>query len=209
MWTHKIAILTILAAFVLFLATPGLARADEGNGGMEMVVNGYHVRLIFPNPAKTGENQFHVQLVGADGSPVTSAAVQVAAQPVAETVPSATPDDGMAGMAGMSGMSAATPTAEAMAGVNVNEPAAQPVSVALQAGSDAGDYDGTISFPQAGHWALHMHVMLTNGEMFSTEFPLDVAPGAPASYGILAGFFGLNVLIIVAAVVTKRKTVRA
>jgi hypothetical protein len=80
----------------------------------------------------------------------------------------------------------------------------------LQAGSDAGDYDGTISFPQAGHWTLLVHVMLTSGEMFSAEFPLDVASAAPANYGILAGFFGLNVVIVaVAAVTKKRKVVRA
>ena len=202
-----------LAAFVLFLATPGLARADEGVGGMDMVVNGYHVRLIFPNPAKTGENPFHVQLTGADGSPVTGAAVQAAAQPVAETAPSATPADsmaGMSGMEGMSGMDAATPTAEAMAGMNMDEPAAQPLTIALQAGSDAGDYDGTISFPQTGHWTLLVHVMLTSGKMFSAEFPLDVASATPASYGVLAGFFGLNVVIVaVAAVAKKRKAVRA
>jgi hypothetical protein len=107
MWTHKTAILLTLAAFVLFLATPGLAYADEGTGEMDMVVNGYHVRLVLPGPAKTGENPFHVQISGADGSPVSGAAVQAAAQPVEEMTASPTPTDSMAGM-------------------NMDEPAAQP-----------------------------------------------------------------------------------
>ena len=211
MWTHKTAIFLTLAALVLFLATPGLARADEGTGGMEKIINGYHVRLILSGPVKTGENQFHVQLTGADGAPVSGATIQAMARLAAETAASPTPADSMAGMSSMdmSNMGAATPTAEPMAGMNMDNNAAQSVAVVLQAGHDAGDYTGTLTFPQTGHWTLLVHSMLMNGEMFSAEFPLDVVSGTPASYGILAGFFGLSVIIIAAAAVTKRKTVGA
>ena len=206
---HPKTILFILAVFVLFLMTPGLAYADEGVGGAEIIVHGYHIRLIFSGAVKTGENPLHIQLTGADGTPLKGANVQVAAQPVTHAHAGPTPE-AMDGMAGMSGMAAATPTPQAMAGMNMkNDDDAQTLTVTLQAGHDAGDYAGTILFPQAGHWTLLVHVMLASGEMFSAEFPLAVAAGAPASYGILAGFIGLNVVIILTAALAKRKTVRA
>jgi hypothetical protein len=47
-----------------------------------------------------------------------------------------------------------------------------------------------------------------NGQTLDADFPVNVA-GSSASFAILAGFAGLNAVIIGAAAVTKRKPVFA
>jgi hypothetical protein len=67
----------LISAFLivstLLLAFPKAVFADGGAGGSEQEVNGYHVKLVFVEPLKVGENQFHVQITDAMGMPVTNA----------------------------------------------------------------------------------------------------------------------------------------
>ncbi len=242
MWKHKTAIILALVAIFSFLVAPGAAYADEGAGGMEMEVNGYRVRLVFPTSAKIGENDFHVQITDPDGSPVSGAQVRAAVQPVEKTEthevdmgnahghnpapptsahddmggmdmgghdeqPTVAPADSMDGMSDMDG-DAAPESTDSHGAAEMDDHAAQSLSVALQAGHEAGEYSGTITFPQAGHWMLTVDFTV-DGETLQAEFPLEVASDFPASYGILAGFFGLNVAIVAVAAVTKRKAIRA
>jgi len=177
MLKHINGILVIMVTFALFLLTPGAAYADEGKGDMELKVNGYRILLIFPTPAKVGENEFHVRIAGPDGAPLREATVKITAAPIVKT------DD--------------APKTEVRA--------VEPVSITLAAlWYEVGEYAGAISFPQSGHWVLVVD-FIAKGEMLKAEFPLEVATNIPGSYGILAAFFGLNAFIIGAAAVIRRK----
>lgn len=198
MWKMKTVI--ILTAFILFLLPPTIAFAHGEIGGMVMEVNGYHVRLILPDVVRMGENQFQVLINGVDGAPVSGAVVEAAAQPVSgqpshshNPAPEATADD----MAGMPGMDMPTP-ASSMDSMDGH--AAE--TVKLTAAPQAGLYQGSISFPKDGAWALTIHLMI-GSEMLNVQFPLDVAYATPAAYGIIAVFLALNVLIIGSAAIMR------
>jgi hypothetical protein len=201
----------------VFLITPGLAYADEGSGGQEAEVNGYHVRLVFAAPVQVGVNALHVQLVRADGSAVREAQVEIIVRPVEG------PEESDAHNAGeatkppptgeMSGMDAPepTPTTTHIDDTGSQDTASQTSaggelrSVLLSEGHDAGEYAGEINFPQAGHWRAVVHFKV-QGESLEAEFPLEVGQSMLPAYNILAGFFGLNVVILGVAAVTRRKT---
>jgi hypothetical protein len=230
---YKNVILIILAAFVLFLITPGAAFADEGTGGMEVEVDGHLVRLVFPTLAKVGDNEFHIQITGPDGSPLSSTAVEITTQPIEKTdeheagmeeapapssghgamnetgneQPTAVPSgdmDGMSGMGSEEAVESIPDNSDSHAELETDVSASEPVAVVLEAGHEAGEYAGAITFAQSGHWMLVVHFTV-NGETLEAEFPLEVATNIPASYGILAGFFGLNAFIIGTAAVVRRK----
>jgi hypothetical protein len=230
MLKHNNGILVILIAFALLFFTPGAAYADEGTGGMELKVNGYLIRLIFPTPAKVGENEFHVQIAGPDGAPLRDATVKITAAPIVKTdshesdmekkptvmaghyvlndmkevQPTAASSGGMSGMGSQKTVAPISDKIDSHDAQKTEVRAVEPVSITLQAGHEAGEYGGAISFSQSGHWMLVVD-FIAKGEMLKAEFPLEVATNIPGSYGILAGFFGLNTLIIGAAAVIRRK----
>jgi hypothetical protein len=71
-----------------------------------------------------------------------------------------------------------------------------------------GDYFAVIIFSAPGQWTLNTHSSI-NGQTLDANFPVNVVASHSASLAILAGFAGLNVLIIWVASVTKRRTVIA
>ena len=198
MWKIKTA---VILAFILFLLTPAIARAHEDVGGMVVVVNGYHVRLILPDVVRMGENQFQVLVTGADGNPVSGAALEAVAQPVSgqpshshDPAPVSATDE----MAGMPGMDTSTP-----APISMDSHAEK--TVKLTPAPQAGLYAGAISFSKEGAWVLTIHLMI-GSEMMNVEFPLEVAYTTPAASGIIAAFLSLNVVIITSAAVLRVKT---
>ena len=214
-----------LVVSLLVLMLPGAALASgNADEGTTVKVGGYQVSLGFSEAAKAGENPVHVQILDGMGMPVSGAQVEISAMPVEDTqqhqqamqngapamggmpgMDAATATPAAAGMAGMSGMGkASTP-----AGAATLEPVAsvETVTAALQPADMAGEYAGVILFPAAGHWMLNVHLSL-NGQALDAGFPLDVA-GNSAGMVILGSFAGLNVVLIGAAAVTKRKPVSA
>lgn len=223
MWKMKTTIL--LSALIFFLFTPVMALAHEGIDGTVMDVNGYHLRLIFTNPPTMGENQFQILITGDDGKPVSGAQVEAAVEPVSkETAHGHSPEptnqesthghspepasshDDMAGMPGMD-MATATPapTAHDMQNMDGIDDTHAAETVKLTAAPQAGLYQGVVSFPKEGAWALNIHFMVGN-EMLNVSFPIEVAYATPASYGIIAAFLSLNIAIVVSAAVMRRKT---
>ena len=73
---NRLIVLFVIIA-TLLMSFPKTVFADGGEGGTEQEVNGYHVKLIFVEPVKAGENQFHIQITDSMGMPVTNAEVEV------------------------------------------------------------------------------------------------------------------------------------
>jgi hypothetical protein len=120
-----------LVTLTLVLTLTQTARADGGATGSKATVNGYQIVLILTEPAKVGENQFHVQITDPMGMPVTAAEVVVTAMsadnmsklehsPTSPAVPTAGVGD-VQGMSGMPGMDVPTPAADMnMSGMNMS-----------------------------------------------------------------------------------------
>ena len=223
-WFHyTVMIFTI----TILLAVPFQGALADGAGeGIEKEANGYHIRLIFVESPKLGENEFHVQITDAMGMPVTKAEVGVIVMP--EKVMSEHEEDTSAdahGSDSMSGMDMPTeetvPTDDmnSMSGMDMgNEPEAsetsthgetqdshedEPTQIVLEAGHEPGEYSGHISFNRTGEWIFNVHFTV-DGQLTEVEFPVTVA-GLDAKYGILAGFVGINATVMSVAAIMKRK----
>jgi len=206
----------IVATFLLTF--PKTVFADEGDGGSEKEVNGYHVKLVFVEPVKVGENQFHIQITDAMDMPVTDAEVEVSAMPAEgmdthtdAEVESEAPSVGeMTSNSGdMDGMDMAAE--EPATGVMTsNEPAAdahgeETLSTILEPTTEAGEYAGELHFEKSGEWMLNVHFTV-NGETTEVEFPFEIARSLGMNYGVLAGFLGINATVLTSAAVLKRKS---
>lgn len=221
----------------LLLALPLQSVLADGEGeGIEKEVNGYHVRLVFVDAPKIGENAFHIQITDAMGMPVTNAEVMIMAAPYEDMseheedsneeshdtdsmsgmdMPEAEPtEEEASSMPGMD-MPEEEPTDEANADSHGEsqdshgsedehgETAIQ--EIVLEAGHEAGEYEGSISLNRSGDWTFHVQFTV-DGQLNEVEMPVAVA-GIDAKYGILAGFFGINATVISAAAISKRRSI--
>jgi hypothetical protein len=211
-------IATWLIIATLLLAFPKTVFADGGEGGSEKEINGYHITLIFVEPVKTGENQFHIQITDSIGMPVPNAEVEVSAMPV----------EGMSAHDENSEMEMATeaPSVGVMtsnsSGMDIaaevpstgvmkpNEPAAdehseEALTIMLEPTAESGEYAGELHFDSSGEWMLNVHFTV-NGETTEVDFPIEIARTLGLNYAVLAGFFGINGTVIAAAAFLKRKS---
>ncbi len=180
---------------------PGTALAHGESGGT-LIIGGYQVSLGFTEPAKAGQNLFHVQLLDGMGLPAKGARVTLSARPAVSAQPA---QGSMEGMEGMHSMGSSANTMSGMGGMHgmSHGPAAVPVQVT--ANETDTEYSGVITFSAPGHWTLNTHATV-NDQMLMADFPVDVAGGSSAyALTALTGFIGLNALIIWAASITKRK----
>ncbi len=229
--------LTACLSIFLLLALPLQGALADGQGeGIEKEVNGYHVRLVFVEEPRIGENDFHIQITDSMGMPVANAEVLVMAAPYEDMseheedadeeahgtdnmsgmdMPEAEPTEAETNsMPGMD-MSEDEPTEEANADAHGEmqdshgsedehgESAMQ--EIVLEAGHEAGEYEGAISLKRSGEWIFHVQFTV-DGQVNEVEMPITVA-GIDAKYGILAGFFGINATVISAAAISKRKSI--
>ncbi|MDO8755596.1 MAG: hypothetical protein Q7J80_17005 [Anaerolineales bacterium] len=216
----------VLLVTAILLLTPNQALADGGEDGYVATANGYQVELVFTEPAKTGGNEFHVQITDSMGMPVPYAVVEVSCLPAEE---SATHEEGDGAEShstdSMSGMDMPTeaPTVDSMSGMVMatelpstgvmrpnNESAAnvhdeQLTMVMLEPAHESGEYSGEVSFDKSGAWIFNVHFTV-NGEKTEVEIPVEVVR-AGSNLGILAGFFGFNATVITAAAIMKRKSI--
>lgn len=209
-----------LAITLLVLMLPGSALASPGDQGTTITVGGYQVSLTFVEPAQAGTNSIHVTILDEMGMPVSNAQVEIRGMPVNETdeheenMQPTEPD-----MGGMEGMDPPAPTAvptESMHGVEsshgVDESTndnqhEETVTAILEPGHESGEYGGEITFSNTGHWMLTVHFSI-DGETLEADFPVEVTGGSPSG-GILAGFAGLNAVLIGVAAITRRKPASA
>ena len=210
-------ITTWLVVATLLLAFPKTVFADGGEGGTEKEVNGYHITLIFPEPIKTGENQFHIQITDSMGMPVTNADVEVSAMPAEgmsehdenEEMATEVPSTGVM-TSNSDGMDMGS-EAPATGVMQPNEPAAdehgeEVLTVMLEPTMESGEYAGELHFDGSGEWMFNVHFTV-NGETTEVDFPVEIARTLGLNYAVLAGFFGFNIAAIIVAATLKRKTV--
>lgn len=229
--------LTAYLSIFLLLAFPLQGALADGEGeGIEKEVNGYHVRLVFVEAPRIGENDFHIQITDSMGMPVANAEVLVMAAPyenMSEHEEDANEEShGTDSMSGMD-MPEAEPTeaeTDSMPGMDMSEE--EPTEEAnvdahgeTQDSHGSEDEHGESSMQEinlvAGHEggeyegevSLHrsgdwvFHVQFTvDGQLNEVELPVTVA-GIDAKYGILAGFFGINATVISAAAISKRRSI--
>jgi hypothetical protein len=214
---------------LLALLLPGTVLADGGDG-TTVTVGGYQVSLVFAETVKADENPFHILIHDAMGMPVSNAQVEISAMPVKDSpqhqenmensapakgalegmnsTPTAAASSGMSGMSGMAGMEVApttVPINEMPEMADETDHLNETIKVLLVSGEEAGEYSGEITFPQAGHWMMTTHFLI-NGETFDADFPVEVTGSSSAGF-LLAGFAGLNMVIIGTAAITKRKLI--
>lgn len=215
---HGLITIFLIAA-TLLLAFPKTVFADGGGeGGIEKEVNGYHVTLIFAEPAKAGENQFHIQITDAMGMPITNAEVEVSAMP-AEGMDEHGEDSEMAAEVPSIGVMTSNSSGMDMAAeepstgvMKPSEPAAdehgeETLTVILEPTTESGEYAGEFHFDKSGEWMFNVHFTV-NGETNKVDFPVEIARALALNYGILAGFFSFNVAVVAyAAILKKRKPV--
>lgn len=219
--THSLA--TLFIVLVLLLAVPVTVLADGGSGGMEKEVNGYHVKLIFAEPVKSGANSFHLQITDSMGMPVTNAEIEIEAMPVegmdehseAESLPVGvmTSNNDMAGME-MATEEPATGVmkpnnteSESGHGSGGHAESVEPIKIMLAPSHEAGEYAGEAHFEKSGEWMFNVHFTV-NGSANETEFSFDVARALVMNYAIQAGFLGINATVIASAAALKRKSIR-
>ena len=227
--------LTACLSIFLLLALPLQGVLADGEGeGIEKEVNGYHVRLVFVEAPRIGENDFHIQIMDSMGMPVANAEVLVMAAPyedMSEHEEDANEEshstDSMSGM----DMPEAEPTEaeiDSMPGMDMSEE--EPTDEAnadshgeSQESHGSEEEHGESSMQEivlvAGHEggeyegevSLHrsgdwvFHVQFTvEGQLNEVELPVAVT-GIDAKYSILGGFFGINAVVITAAAISKRK----
>jgi hypothetical protein len=198
----------VLAISLLILQ--GTTLAIGISDGTTVTIDGYQVGLIFAEQAKAGDNSLHVQILDKKGLPVSGARVEISAMPVKDTQNhQKNMDSGAHTMDGMEGMSHSPATAPVHDMSSMGGLEATPTQVlSNEQFRKAGDYFGIITFSAAGHWMLNTHFSI-NGQALDADFPVNVVASHSASFGILAGFVGLNALIIWAASVTRRNLVSA
>jgi hypothetical protein len=196
-----------LAVSLLILMLPGTILPHDGDKGTLVTTGGYQVSLVFPEPVKVGRNPVNLKILDETGLPVSGARVEISNKPVKIMQD---PQVSMASgahthmMGGMHGMNHAMHNMQDMPGMN----AAPTVARSRGLNRMPGDYFEVITFSAPGQWTLNTHSSI-NGQTFDANFPVNVAASHSASLTILAVFAGLNVLIIWAASVSKRKPVIA
>jgi len=207
---HVHSLFTIFISLILLLALPAAVLADGSGEGMEKEANGYHVKLVFVDSARVGENQFHIQIADSLEMPVSGAEVKVSAMPVEgmDEMEMATevPVVGVMTSNNMDGMGsvAEAPTTGVMKpnAPTVNEDA---VTVSLAPAETSGEYAGAVSFEKSGEWMFNVHFTI-NGQPNQVEIPFSVARPLTLNYSILGTFLGINATVITSAAVLKRKT---
>ena len=208
------------AISLLFLLLPNMVLAHGGDERTRILIGEYLLTPVFAKPPKTGDNFLYMQIVNGTGKPVSGAQVEISAKPVENNNPH---QGNMTGGADMMNNMGDMQGMHAMHGMSPNPTTAPVHDMSSMGGMDAapaqtpfnelppssGDYFGVITFSAPGHWKLNTHFTI-NGQMFNTDFPVDVGDRS-SSFAItaLAAFIGLNALIIWIASFTKRNPVSA
>ncbi len=186
----------VMSLLILLLA--GKFLTQDGSQGATVSTGEYQVSLSFPEAIKVGRNPVNLKLLDSTGIPVSGAHLEINS---IAAHPEATMESHTHMMSDMPGMNHAMQT---MPGMNP-----EPI-VARSHGFNRmpGDYFAVIPFSTPGQWTLNTHSII-NGQTLDANFPVNVVESHSSSFVILAGFAGLNVLIIWIAFVNRRKAVTA
>ena len=188
-----------LVISLLILLLVGKFLAQDGSKGATVSTGEYQVSLSFPEAIKVGRNPVNLKLLDSKGIPVSGAHLEINS---IAAHPEATMESHTHMMSDMPRMNHAMHAMQNMPGMNP-----EPI-VARSHGLNRmpGDYFAVIPFSTPGQWTLNTHSII-NGQTLDANFPVKVVESHSSSFVILAGFAGLNVLIIWIAFVNRRKAV--
>jgi len=100
-----------------------------------------------------------------------------------------------------------TATAEMDKDMTMDMKSSEPIAIELKSSDEKGQYMGTVNFTDKGKWIVDTTINVS-GEKKNVKFEVDVVSGGP-NWGIIGGFLGVIVLIIVVAAVKKKQAVKA
>lgn len=173
----------------LLLLLVGQAQASEekSGNGLEKEVDGYKVELVFTEgKAQTGDNKLKIELHDAQGRPVGSAKITVAA----EMNIAASKDTASSIKKDTHGSS--TQSRERVKAVQ------------LKAGHETGEYVGQVKFHDAGKWNVKV-TFVVQQQQKSATFLVDIMKADVSKWYVIWGFLGVNVAVFIAAAVTRKK----
>lgn len=193
----------ILLALTLLMSFTNQTAADSGARAEEQEVDGYKVSLVLPKGgAQIGHNKLNIQLSDAKGQPVGDAEVTVVAELYKEA--------GAKKPGG--GMDMGSKNDKSKAKVSPKAPREAPirsVEAEIEAGHEKGEYEGEVKLQETGHWMIKVVSRIEGrNEPLTFEFETEVSKRGPNWY-VLSGFLGINVAVIAAAAITRKKSTNA
>jgi hypothetical protein len=223
---------SLIALLILFSAMER-ASADSGDSHLHATIDGYTVELVFPGgQPQAGPNTLLVYLRDPGAQPLNSTTVQVAAVPVqgtaagghshTESANADAPDSGHTEDSTREHGGIAQPeiTAEEHRHSGAT-PAPQTdmtphelthdeddqhidtIMTQLEVGTEPGTYTGLLHFDSSGAWQVQIRIAAAGVNHTGS---IAVAVAEPdGDWRILGAFGGVNVLIIAAAGVLKRR----
>lgn len=200
----KVLLPALLIGMLALVPLP--AQADGGDDGFMQTVNGYQVGLVFAEAPTVGENQIHIQIHDAMDMPVHDASVEVILAPIAEGH-----SDDASESASHSDMDMAAteaPGHEGMPGMDMTAHQSTTAhnemqGIPLEPAQENGEYSGDIHIESTGEWVISVQLTV-QGEVMKVDFPLTVKSNS--RNGILAGFVGTNILILIVAAAFKSRS---
>jgi hypothetical protein len=219
-YLQKLPVLILIV--VLVLANPISVLADEGEGehGLEVEVNDYHITLFSQNDWVKGENTILVTITDAMGMPVSDAEVEILIAPKkadshtepgsdshgeTETDAHAEPEANAHGF---------EPSHDSMPDMDEHEEESSEAMVheeesvtplVMTESHEHGEYVATAHFEKSGEHTVQVFFHV-NGEMMQADFLVDV-PGMASKTVVLWSFLLINTGLIFSAGVLKNKPV--
>lgn len=192
---------SLIALFLLF-APISHVWANAGPLRTQVMVDGYSAELVFLNgQAKVGSNLVVIQIHNAAGQPLDRATVlinAVAAHPLGATTHNH--GDSSHDAADIEDHSQAQSAGHTHAN---GESHIDTIMTQMEPGTEVGSYTSVIHFDSAGAWQVQLQFTAAGAD-HAGSFAVTVAEPA-RDWRILGAFGGANALIIMTAVVLKRR----
>lgn len=185
---------TVLLIVLILIANPGVALADESDGGhgLEAEVNGYHVTLASQSEWVKGENTVIVTLTDEMGLPVSDADVEILIAPEADSHGA---ESAHAPMPEMDMEETEEPDA--------HEEETKPIS--MTESHEHGTYITETYLETSGSHEITVFFHV-NGEMLQADFSVNIA-GTTSRTLVLWSFLFVNVGLVTFAGILKRQSV--
>lgn len=166
----------LVLSLALVVSFSALSFAASTGTPISKEVDGVKAALTFTNEkVEKGSNEFTISLLDGNNQPLTDANLEVTADMDRSTDMG---DDGME--------------------------KDKPMMIDLKAGSNAGEYTGSVDFKAVGKWIITAKFQV-QGQEKMVDFDFEVQDAGP-NWLLLGGFTGAMVLIIGVAAINKKRT---
>jgi hypothetical protein len=199
---------TLLFIINILFANPYTVLANEGDGGHQLEVDGYHVTLTSQNDWAKGENTIVVTLTDSMGMPVrnTDVKILIASKSNGQTE-SKSEMDTVHGtdqrQESMPGMDMGAPAIETSDMPTHDEENASPIS--MTESDEHGMYIVETHLESVGKHDVHV-MFHVNGEILQADFVVEVA-GTNSKNIVLWSFVMVNVALVASAGLMKKQSI--